>query len=109
MESPFVYGKMAESGTCQHHRPDEAVVQQLARFADAQANQFFQNIVKIIQNQIVIFWMILKLDFLWISARMGIRKQHLFNRHREIRLLQLVDFGRQGVRCLIFIQADMGL
>jgi len=27
MESPFVYGKMAESGTCQHHRPDKAVVQ----------------------------------------------------------------------------------
>ena len=44
MESPFVYGKMAESGTCQHHRPDEAAIQQLARFADAQANQFFQNI-----------------------------------------------------------------
>ena len=40
-----------------------------------EGQEIIQNIVKIVQNQIVIFWMILKLDFLWISARMGIRKQ----------------------------------
>ena len=45
------------------------------------------------------------MNFSW----MGIRKQHLLNRHREIRLLQLVDLRRQGVRRFVFVQADAGL